>query len=266
MASPLVATRTARYAVVRVALPGRGPENLGVLLEDSSTDTLYLRFRRDWDALSMEQDDQELLEMLAADLSSKAADMGARELLAWLETTLSNAIQLSQIETTIVDDYPRALNRLYREQVQSNVLEFRTHLPRYTLRVAAGKFLENEEVTAEGWVEAPEDLHLTPDLFVARIQGHSMEPHIPDGSLCVFRYGVTGSRQGRLVLVEDTASGGANRYTVKRYVGEKATNEDGSWQHARIRLESLNPEFPSWDLDPDEEKYRIVGEFQRVIE
>ena len=39
-------------------------------------------------------------------------------------------------------------------------------------------------------------------MFVARIAGRSMEPRIPDGSLCVFRAGVTGSREGRLVLVE----------------------------------------------------------------
>ncbi len=39
-------------------------------------------------------------------------------------------------------------------------------------------------------------------MFVAEIAGHSMQPTIPDGSLCVFRYGVAGSREGRLVLVE----------------------------------------------------------------
>jgi SOS-response transcriptional repressor LexA len=266
MTGPLVATRSARYAVVRVELPGRGAENVGVLLEDASTDTLHIRFRRDWIEMGAAEDDVEVLELLAEDLAVKAREMGARELLQWLETHVFGTVQISDFDTALVDDYERTLNRLYRRHVTSNVLEFRTHLPKYTLRVAAGKFLENDEVTAEGWVEAPEDLRVTPDLFVARIQGHSMEPLIPDGSLCVFRYGVTGSRQGRLVLVEDTTSGGVNRYTVKRYVSEKAPSEDGSWRHTRIRLESLNPGYPSWDLDPDDEKYRIVGEFQRVLE
>jgi phage repressor protein C with HTH and peptisase S24 domain len=92
-----------------------------------------------------------------------------------------------------------------------------------------------------------------------------MEPLIPDGSLCVFRRGVTGSRQGRLVLVENLETSGNNRYTVKRYKSEKAASEAG-WRHDRIRLESLNPDYPSWDLDPDEEKYRIIAEFVRVLE
>ena len=48
-----------------------------------------------------------------------------------------------------------------------------------------------------------------------------MEPRIPDGSLCVFRHGVTGSRQGRLVLVENLETRGNNRYAVKRYQSRK---------------------------------------------
>ena len=88
-----------------------------------------------------------------------------------------------------------------------------------------------------------------------------MEPLIPDGSLCVFRAGITGSRAGRLVLAEDRE---ANAYAVKRYQSEKSKGEE--WRHSRIRLESLNPGYPSWDLEPDEEKYRIVAEFVRVLD
>jgi len=145
------------------------------------------------------------------------------------------------------------------------VLEFRTHLPRYSLRAAAGKFLENQEISEDGWVEAPEDLRLSPDMFVGDIVGHSMEPTIPDGSLCVFRYGVAGSRQGRLVLVENLETGGNDRYAVKRYQSTKIESAE-SWRHGRIRLESLNPDYPSWDLDPDEEKYRVIAEFVRVLD
>ncbi len=261
----MVETNASRFAVVQIALPGRGLENAGVLLEEAASDRLHLRFRRDWETIAEGDEDREVLELLAADLELKAREMGARELLRHLEQDLSNTIRITDPEAVLVEDYGRALNRLYRQHVQAKVLEFRTHLPRYSLRVAAGKFLENEEVTEEGWVEAPEDLRPSPDLFVARIEGHSMEPLIPDGSLCVFRAGVVGSRQGRLVLVENLETGGNNRYTVKRYVSEKAA-EEGGWRHTRIRLESLNPDYPSWDLDPDEEKYRIVAEFQRVLE
>jgi phage repressor protein C with HTH and peptisase S24 domain len=99
-------------------------------------------------------------------------------------------------------------------------------------------------------------------MFIAQIAGQSMEPMIPDGSLCVFRAGVTGSRGGRLVLAEDRE---ANAFAVKRYKSDKVTTEE-DWRHGRIRLESLNPGYPSWDLDPDEEKYRILAEFVQVLD
>ena len=126
-----------------------------------------------------------------------------------------------------MEDFDRAVDRLYRKHVESKVLEFRTHLPRYSLRAAAGRFLDNEEIEEQGWVEAPGSMpHLYPDMFVAEIAGKSMEPLIPDGSLCVFRAGVAGSRAGRLVLAEDRE---ANAYAVKRYQSEKSKGEE--WRH-----------------------------------
>jgi len=259
--SATLQTRTGRYSIVQADLPGRGLENLGVLLQDPQSDTLHLRFRRDLDSLVGEED-LEVLEGLSDDLTGKAREFGAEKLFDYLETTLSATLRITDREQVLVEDFPRALDRLYRKHVPSKVLEFRTHLPRYSLQVAAGKFLENDDVTEQGWIEAPQDLRLQPDMFVAQIAGHSMEPYIPDGSLCVFRAGVTGSRVGRLVLAEHRE---ANAFAVKRYKSEKATSEEG-WRHERIRLESLNPDYPSWDLEPDEEKYRILAEFVRVLD
>ena len=88
-------------------------------------------------------------------------EMGAEKLFDYLESNLSGAIRVTDREEVQVEDFGRALDRLYLKNVQSNVLEFRTHLPRYSLRAAAGKFLENQEITEDGWVEAPEDLRLT---------------------------------------------------------------------------------------------------------
>jgi phage repressor protein C with HTH and peptisase S24 domain len=42
-------------------------------------------------------------------------------------------------------------------------------------------------------------------------------------------------------------------------------DEDGFVQ-TRIRLESLNPAYPSWDLDPEDEKYQVIAEFVQVLE
>src|SRR5581483_904301 len=176
MSDIIVAPRTARYSVVTTAIARQGVTNVGVLLEDPETDALRLRFRRDLDALTDDKEELELLEALAADLEAKASEMGAAKLFEYLESNASNAVQVTDREEIAVEDLGRALNRLYLQHVQSNVLEFKTHLPRYGLRAAAGKFLDNQEVTEEGWIEAPEDLRLSTDMFVAEIAGHSMEP------------------------------------------------------------------------------------------
>jgi phage repressor protein C with HTH and peptisase S24 domain len=260
----VAATHAARYSVLAVELPGLGQVNAGVLLEDPATGRLYARLRRDWDEIAPEE--AEVLSAVEADLAAKSVEMGAGRVLDHLEETLSNTLRIGDRREVTVEDFERALARLYREHVQASVREFVTHLPRYSLAVAAGPFLENREVTAEGWEEAPPGLRLTPEMFVARIRGRSMEPRIPDGSLCVFRRGVTGSRQGRLVLVEDVRGGPNDRYTVKRYHSRKVQSPDGTWAHDEIVLESLNPAFESWKLDPEENRFRIIAEFVRVLD
>ncbi len=101
-----------------------------------------------------------------------------------------------------------------------------------------------------------------------------MEPLIPDGSLAVFRRIPAGSRQNKRLLIEELgATGTSARFTVKKYTSVKraarkdAGDEDDAWQHAAIRLEPLNPEFSSFELDPEsfENLYRVIGEFVQVL-
>lgn len=263
MSAPAVlSTELGKYSILQAELPAHGLVNLGVLLQDTQTNSLRLRLRRDLDQL-VDNSEMDVFESLADDLANKASEFGAEKLFDYLEDTLSGSLRITDRETVMVEDFRRALDRLYRKHIDAKILQFRTHLPKYSLRAAAGKFLDNEEISELGWIEAPEDMRkLYPDMFVAEIVGHSMEPLIPDGSLCVFRAQVVGARTGRLVLAEDRE---ANAYAVKRYQSTKVPTE-GGWRHERIRLESLNPGYPSWDLDPDEEKYRIVAEFIRVLD
>jgi phage repressor protein C with HTH and peptisase S24 domain len=160
------------------------------------------------------------------------------------------------------------VDRLFDEHVDGEVRPFVTHLPLYHLRAAAGRFGEEMDGEQEGWVRAPQGTKTGPDMFVARVVGRSMEPVIADGSLCVFRAGVTGSRQGRRVLVEELGEMDvASRYTVKRYTSRKSEDGDGSWRHERIRLEPLNPEYEAFDLSGDEfgTRFRVIAEFVEVL-
>jgi len=158
------------------------------------------------------------------------------------------------------------LERLYQEHVERAAVEpFVTHLPLYSLKAAATRFGEDREVESEGWVKAPPRLRLTPDMFVARVVGRSMEPLIPDGSLCVFRVGVVGSRRGKLVLVERFGTTETSaRYTIKKYTSKKTQTGEGEWAHASVRLEPLNPEFEGFELKEGEA--RVIAEFVQVLE
>src|ERR1700687_904602 len=140
-ATAIANTHLGKYSVVQIELPGQGVVNLGVLLQDPNSGSLHLRFRRDMDLLAQEED-LEILSALAGDLAGKARELGSEELFAYLEGALSGSIRISDRETILVDDFSRTVERLYRQHVQSNVIEFKTHLPRYSLRAAAGKFLD----------------------------------------------------------------------------------------------------------------------------
>ncbi len=254
-----------RFSLLLCQLPKMHAETVGVLLLDEASNQLHVRLRRDWDEFASEED-AEVLRELEDDLLLDARNRGASAVFDWLQRDAANSLRVTDAQAITVRDFDRTLGDLYREHVPTRVLRFRTHLPRYSLAVAAGPFLTNpEDIQAEEWIETPQDLHLDEDMFVAEIRGHSMEPRIPDGSLCVFRRNVVGSRNGRLVLVRNTELADDNQYTVKRYKSEKTYTDEG-FQQTRIRLESLNPAYPSWDLDEDSEKYQVVAEFVRVLD
>src|SRR5882757_10046982 len=260
-----LAPKRGEYSLLVSKLPGRGVETIGVLLLDSASDTLHVRLRRDWERLATNED-AEVLAELEDDLATEARGRGGLAVLQQLETEASLSVRVTDREAITVRDFDKTLGELYRAHVPAEILRFRTHLPRYSLAVAAGPFLTNpEDVEAEEWLETPADLKLDEGMFVARIQGHSMEPRIPDDSLCVFNRNVVGSRNGRLVLVRNSELADDNQYTVKRYRSEKQITEDG-FPQTRIRLESLNPDYPSWDLDEEDGKYQVVAEFVRVLE
>jgi hypothetical protein len=267
----VVSMRQGEYLLLEADLPGRKSEAIGVLLHDPAEERLEPRLRRDWDQIA-EGEDAEVFEALAGDIESKVGEFGAGQFLSWMEETLSNVIRVSERHPVMVGSFQGTLNRLYREHVAPTVQRFRTHLPVFSLRAAAGNWGENreEQIEPEEWIETPADLRLTEGMFVAQVVGKSMEPMIPDGSWCVFRAPVVGSRKGKHVLVinrNESESGGL-RYTVKRYQSDYIHYDDGGWEHKRIRFEPLNPEFQAWEVHPAEaeDHIRPIAEFIRVLD
>jgi len=251
---PTLVTRLAEYRVFEAL-----GEPCGVMVADPRTNEAAFRFRRDWQDFA--GDEAEVLEAIAADLPEKARELGVRAFLQWVDADLSNTFRCGEPRTTLALDLERTAQTLFARAVHSTAKPYQTHLPVRCV-AAAGPLLDNPETEREEWVDV--DLRLSREHFLARIRGHSMEPEIPDGSVCLFRRYSGGSRVGKIILVHEiTDEGGMGRFTVKRYLSRKRETEAG-WEHEQIRMHSENPDFGEWDLTR-EGRYETIGEFVRVI-
>jgi SOS-response transcriptional repressor LexA len=142
---------------------------------------------------------------------------------------------------------------------------YKTHLPLYSLRAAAGHFGSGESVRTLGWIEARDQGALRKDMFVAQAIGSSMEPKICDGDYLVFRANPAGTRQGKIVLAQyrgmaDPDTGGS--FTVKLYAPHKGAAGRGRDLSKSITLKPLNRQFKPIELQAASgEDFRIVGEY-----
>ena len=145
-----------------------------------------------------------------------------------------------------------------------------TCVPLVPLKAAAGAFSDPQHIDNDNfaWVAVETTRRLRRGMFVAQVVGKSMEPRIPDGSYCLFAAPVEGTRQGKTVLVQmrdttDPESG--QRYTVKRYQSEKASDGD-SWHHTKITLKPVNRDFaPIVLTGADEGQLQVIAEVVEVL-
>jgi SOS-response transcriptional repressor LexA len=252
------------YALLDLCLPGQPPRTIGVLLFDPATGRAWTRVRGRFDDIA-DSEDCEVLDALEEHLRVILAEQGGEACLTWLEDTASNMLRVSGRHTVTVDAFTRALDEIYSRHIEPVPVEpYRTHLPLFSMRAAAGFIGDEMLPEEEEWVRAPEGMRLDKDLVVVHVVGRSMEPRIPDGSLNVFRLHPAGSRQNKILLIQrqgvldETAGCTVKKYSsVKSYSGEE-------WRHERIRLEPLNPEFEAWDVEP--EGFSVIAEWLRVVE
>lgn len=246
------------YIVLEVCLPGGRPEPAGVILLDKEADQLYVKARRDWSSFDTEEAD--VLSELETMIEDMARDQGAAATLAYIENAFSGVVRATDRQATVAADPEARLRRLYRENVNDVGA-----VPVVRLSAAAGG-LSEEQLPGEliGTIDPPDHVRLAPGMFAARVIGRSMEPLIPDGSLCLFKPHGGGSRNGQKLLIEKFGSSDATaQFTVKVYRSEKRVHEDGTWEHERIRMIPLNPEFDEWNLTPEE--FKVIGEFVAVL-
>ena len=147
---------------------------------------------------------------------------------------------------------------------------FVTCVPLVPLKAAASGFSESQFIE-DGrweWVAVDTNRRLRPGMFVAQVEGASMEPQIPSGSYCLFASPVRGTRLGKTVLVklhkDRDPESGAN-YTVKRYDSEIDVVE-GIAKRTRVVLKPANRAFrPLIFTESPEGEFAVVAEVIEVL-
>lgn len=177
-----------------------------------------------------------------------------KELIGLAHESIEDFEQLAPVHNIVVasqevtSTFPGLTLRILNAK---EVKPYQNSVPIYDLAIAAGQFSESQEVNEvpkDGdirvieqydWVELPDAFRPQAGLFVAQVVGESMNRRIPNGSWCLFKLAPGGTRQGKVVLVQhrvidDIDTGG--HYTIKVYESEKASHDEGGWQHIKIIL------------------------------
>jgi len=186
---------------------------------------------------------------------------------AWMATEAYRKIrQASTNEALVGDTLPPRL-RIIEPRLDDRYV---ICVPLVPLKLAAGMFGNPQGVDENEfeWVSVESKRPLRKGMFVAQVVGRSMEPAISDGAYCLFSAPVSGSRDGRTVLVQlrdasDPETG--ERYTVKRYESRKADDGD-TWRHERVVLRPVNRDFEAIELSGnDGDAYQTIAELVEVL-
>ncbi|MGX7668922.1 DNA/RNA helicase domain-containing protein [Flavobacterium pedocola] len=164
----------------------------------------------------------------------------------------------------------------FKQEIPFRILPFEdvkpyvNAVPLVDITAAAGNFSDLQIHTDFDWIELP--FHITPKkgYFVCKVEGDSMNKIIPNGSYCLFKQDIGGSRDGKIVLVESTDiqdTDFGSGYTVKQYHSTKNIDND-QWSHQSITLKPLSYDSKYDDIVLTEEglrSLRVVGVFECVL-
>jgi hypothetical protein len=172
-----------------------------------------------------------------------------------------------------VSEKPLYVDEFLRDLVPYDDLEdskkFDGHMPVFSLQAIASGFGETEHVEALGWKKLDFHVRDGKEYFIAKVKGKSMEPTIPDGSYCLFRWEKGGSRNGLIVLVASNLVNdpeNEQRFTIKRYKSEKEFYDDGTWQHKKIILSPDNRNFKDIILENIQPgQFKVIAEFVKIL-
>ncbi|MEL0630594.1 DUF3427 domain-containing protein [Psychromonas aquatilis] len=121
-------------------------------------------------------------------------------------------------------------------------------IPFYDFYAAAGSFSDMQENKDFKMLEVPKQYSTEQKYFACRVIGESMNRRIKNNSICIFRESLGGSRNGKIVIVENYGKDDEeynSSFTIKTYASEKIASDDGEWEHSVILLKPNSTESRS---------------------
>jgi SOS-response transcriptional repressor LexA len=153
---------------------------------------------------------------------------------------------------------------------ETKVIELKNPVPLYDFYAAAGIFSEMQSDKDYEMIEGPESVTPWEEYFACRVVGESMNQVIPNGSICLFKYYTGGSRDGKILLVEnrDIQDEDFNSsFTVKLYSSQKIVTDE-TWTHTSILLKPRSFDSSYKNIVINEEnsaRMRVIGEFKQIL-
>ncbi|PCH75712.1 MAG: hypothetical protein COB98_08430 [Flavobacteriaceae bacterium] len=142
-------------------------------------------------------------------------------------------------------------------------------IPLFNFYAAAGSFSEIQSDKTSTNISIAER-YSSDDYFACKIVGESMNRRIPNGSICLFKKYSGGSRNGKIVLIEnrDYQDPDFNSaFTIKTYSSKIEISEEG-WKHKYIALKPNSFDTSYKDIiitEENSENMKIVAEFIDII-
>jgi SOS-response transcriptional repressor LexA len=167
--------------------------------------------------------------------------------------------------TKLVKEIPTVIDINIKGDKKRNVIPF------FEFYAAAGSFSDMQENKDFEMIEVPSEYSEDKEYFACRVVGESMNRRIKNNSICIFKKSLGGSRNGKIVIVENYGKNDDeynSSFTIKTYASEKRSTDDGGWEHSVILLKpnSTDSRFEDIVLHEDDCKnMRIVGEFVAVL-
>jgi phage repressor protein C with HTH and peptisase S24 domain len=182
------------------------------------------------------------------------------------------AIMYNYLNEKVKDNQPKSELRdkvIHMQQTQEFEKELRNPIPFYNFHAAASTFSEMQSDRDFTLIEGPENSS-NRDYFACKIIGESMNRVIPNGSICLFKPYSGGSKNGKIVLVEnrDIQDPDFNSaFTIKTYSSEKIVTEE-YWEHTSIVLRPNSYDSTYQNIIITKEnaaQMRVVGEFVGIL-